>query len=176
MDLSIRKKAAIHTKRLTLKPYAQGDIPALAKLLQNKEITKTFMVPDFETKAQVAVLVQKLISFSSLADTRHLEYGIYLNDALIGFVNDCGIEEDSIEIGYVIHPNHQGKGYATEAVKAVLHELKKMGFHKVTAGYFQENIASRQVMLHCGMEPVDYTDTEEYRGQIHTCHYCEIKL
>ena len=140
MDLSIRKKAAIRTKRLTLKPYAQEDIPALAKLLQNKEITKTFMVPDFETKAQVAVLVQKLISFSSLADTRHLEYGIYLNDALIGFVNDCGIEEDSIEIGYVIHPNHQGKGYATEAVKAVLHELKKMGFHKVTAGYFQENI------------------------------------
>lgn len=58
----------------------------------------------------------------------------------------------------------------------MLHELKKMGFHKVTAGYFQENIASRQVMLHCGMEPVDYTDTEEYRGQIHTCHYCEIKL
>ena len=148
-------KETLRTKRLTLKPYAQEDIPALAKLLQNKEITKTFMVPDFETKAQVAVLVQKLISFSSLADTRHLEYGIYLNDALIGFVNDCGIEEDSIEIGYVIHPNHQGKGYATEAVKAVLHELKKMGFHKVTAGYFQENIASRQVMLHCGMEPVE---------------------
>ena len=72
MDLSIRKKAAIRTKRLTLKPYAQEDVPALAKLLQNKEITKTFMVPDFETKAQVAVLVQKLISFSSLADTRHL--------------------------------------------------------------------------------------------------------
>lgn len=176
MDLSIRKKAAIRTKRLTLKPYAQEDIPALAKLLQNKEITKTFMVPDFETKAQVAVLVQKLISFSSLADTRHLEYGIYLNDALIGFVNDCGIEEDSIEIGYVIHPDYQRRGYATEAVQAILHELKKMGFRKVTAGFFAENTASRQVMLHCGMHPIEYTDKEEYRGQIHTCCYCEIKL
>ena len=176
MDLSIRKKAAIRTKRLTLKPYAQEDIPALAKLLQNKEITKTFMVPDFETKAQVAVLVQKLISFSSLADTRHLEYGIYLNDALIGFVNDCGIEEDSIEIGYVIHPDYQRRGYATEAVQAILHELKKMGFRKVTAGFFAENTASRQVMLHCGMHPIEYTDKEEYRGQIHTCCYCEISL
>ena len=176
MDLSIRKKAAIRTKRLTLKPYAQEDIPALAKLLQNKEITKTFMVPDFETKAQVTVLARKLISFSSPADTRHLEYGIYLNDALIGFVNDCGIEEDSIEIGYVIHPDYQGQGYATEAVKAVLHELKKMGFHRVTAGFFQGNEASRKVMQHCGMQPIAYTDTEEYRGQIHTCYYCEIKL
>ena len=176
MDLSIRKKAAIHTKRLTLKPYSQGDIPALTRLLQNKEITKTFMVPDFETRAQVTVLAKKLISFSSIADTRHLEYGIYLGDTLIGFINDCGIEEDSIEIGYVIHPDYQRRGYATEAVQAVLHELKRMGFHRVTAGFFAENTASCKVMQHCGMHPIEYTDQEEYRGQIHTCHYCEINL
>lgn len=176
MDLSIRKKAAIHTKRLTLKPYSPRDIPVLTRLLQDEEITKTFMVPDFETKAQVTVLAKKLLSFSSIADTRHLEYGIYLGATLIGFVNDCGIEEDSIEIGYVIHPDYQRRGYATEAVQAVLHELKRMGFRRVTAGFFAENAASRQVMLHCGMHPIEYTDQEEYRGEVHTCHYCEINL
>ena len=46
-------------------------------------------------------LVGKLIEFSKVEDMVHLEYGIYLNDMLIGFVNDCGIEADEIEIGYV---------------------------------------------------------------------------
>ena len=59
-------------------------------------------------------LVGKLIEFSKVEDMVHLEYGIYLNDMLIGFVNDCGIEADEIEIGYVIHPDYKGLGYATD--------------------------------------------------------------
>ncbi len=78
-------------------------------------------------------------------DTAHLEYGVYLDNRMIGFVNDCGTEGDAIEIGYVIHTQCQGYGYATEAVKAVLKELQEMGFQKVKAGFFEENTASRSL-------------------------------
>lgn len=105
-----------------------------------------------------------------------MEYGIYLNGTLIGFVNDCGIEDDEIEIGYVVHPEYQGRGYASEAVKAVLGELRETGFRKVSAGYFAENEASRRVMEKCGMKPVERTDEEEYRGEKHLCRYCEIEF
>ena len=53
------------------------------------------------------------------------------------FINDCGIKGEEIEIGYVIHPDHQGHGYATEAVRAIICELREMGFRKVIAGYSQ---------------------------------------
>ena len=48
------------------------------------------MVPEFESLEQVEKLAKKLIVFSQKDDTKHLEYGIYLDGKLIGFVNDCG--------------------------------------------------------------------------------------
>lgn len=104
------------------------------------------MVPEFKNTDEAAALARKLVSFSSPDDTRHLEYGIYLNGCLIGFIIDCGAEGNEIEIGYVIHPDYQGRGYATEAVKAVIGELRDMGFGEVTAGFFAGNTASRRVM------------------------------
>ena len=174
MALPIRKKSLIKTERLTIKPYSIQDADGLTGLLTNPSITKTFMVPEFRSPKQAEELANNLISFSQVDDTEHLEYGIYLDERIIGFINDCGIEGDEIEIGYVIHPDHQGYGYATEAVRAVLQELREMGFHRVTAGCFTENAASLHVMKKCGMQQTNMTDEEEYRGVHHICHYYEI--
>lgn len=176
MAFSLRKKALIKTERLTLKPFAVQDVDGLVDLLTNPDITKTFMVPEFECRSQAEALANKLIAFSQAEDTTHLEYGIYLDGKIIGFVNDCGIMDDEIEIGYVIHPNHQGRGYATEAVCAVMQELRDMGFRKVSAGYFSVNTVSRRVMEKCGMRQTGVTAEQEYRGKHHICHYYEIRF
>ena len=174
MALPIKKKAEIKTERLSLKPYSEQDIDSLIDLLTNPEITSTFMVPNMESRSCAEELVRKLIAFSQTDDTQHLEYGVYLGEKIIGFVNDCGITENEIEIGYVIHPQYKGHGYATEAVRAVISELREMGFRKVTAGYFSENEASLRVMEKCGMQKTAKTDESEYRGKHHICRYCEI--
>lgn len=176
MPLPIRKKAFIKTERLTVKPYASDDLDGLVHLLTDPQIVKTFMVPEFESVAQMENLAEKLILFSRQQDTEHLEYGIYSDGKLIGFVNDCGIGDEEIEIGYVIHPDHQGHGYATEAVRAIICELREMGFQKVTAGFFTGNTASLRVMEKCGMQQTDVTGEEEYRGEHRTCRYCELRL
>lgn len=173
MKLPIQKKAGIETERLVLKPYTEQDVDGLIELLTNPEVTRTFMVPDTDLPG-MKKLAEKLVEFSQPEDTEHLEYGVYLDGKIIGFVNDCGAEEDAIEIGYVIHPRCQGHGYATEAVRAVLAELREMGFKKVAAEYFAENTASLRVMEKCGMRQTDRTDEEEYRGRRHSCRYCEI--
>lgn len=176
MNLPIQKKPCIRTKRLTLRPFVPEDTAQLVALLTHPEVTKTFMVPDFATPDQAVALVSRLIAMSRPEDTVHLEYGICLDGRLIGFVNDCGIEEDEIEIGYVMHPDEQGHGYATEAVRAVLQELRSMGFRRVRAGYFEGNNASRRVMEKCGMQPIDESDEEEYRGEVHRCLYTEVRF
>lgn len=174
MALPIRKKSQIKTEQLILKPYSEQDIDTMVELLTDPEVTSTFMVPEMGSRDRVEELARKLIAFSQPGDTKHLECGIYRNGKMIGFVNDCGIEEDEIEIGYVIHPKYQGRGYATEAVRAVLAELREMGFRKVTAGYFAENTASLHVMEKCGMHKTTMTEEEDYRGKHHICKYCEI--
>ena len=99
MGLPIQKKASIRTERLELKPFSEGDVERLSELLMNAEIAKTFMLPDFENRERSAALAERIIGFSRIGDTAHLEYGIYLDGRLIGFVNDCGVEGDEIEIG-----------------------------------------------------------------------------
>lgn len=58
MALPIKKKALIETERLTIKPYALEDVDGLVDLLINPEITKTFMVPKFESLEQVEKLAK----------------------------------------------------------------------------------------------------------------------
>lgn len=167
------KKEKIITERLIIKSYEEKDLVRLVEILENKEIQKTFMIPDYEDEKQYYEMAEKLIRYSKPEDESHLEYGIYKEDVLIGFLNDCGFDEKTIEIGYVIHPEYKGKGYATEAFSAVINNLWEMGFETVCAGYFEGNDASRRIMEKCGLAPTGKTEEIEYRGKKHKVFYCE---
>lgn len=172
--MDIIKKKLIKTERLELKPCTEADLDELVGLLTNAEITKTFMVPSYESIEQYKDLARKLIEFSRVDNLTHLESGIFLDGKLIGFINDCGFDDEELEIGYVISPEYKGQGYATEAVGAMLAELKVMGFRRVTAGFFEGNEGSKRVMEKCGMHLTDDIEYEEYRSETHKCYYCEI--
>lgn len=172
----ILKKEHIITDRLTLGPYRKEDRERLKEMMQNPKITATFMVPDYCEEVQFYALADKLIEFSQINDIIHLEYGIYLDGYMIGFVNDSGYDDEAIELGYVIDPAFQGRGFATEAVNAVINELREMGFKKVVADFFEENIGSRKVMEKCGMHLNGNSDYAEYRGKKFKCYECEMEL
>ena len=134
----------ICTKRLLLRPYEETDRESMVRILRNKEISSTFMLPDFEDDAAAEALFRKLLILSHQKD--HFERAICLENNLIGFLNDVEIKDGSIELGYVIHPDYQNQGYATEALTAAIGELFRQGYSTVRAGYFSENIASGRVM------------------------------
>lgn len=104
----------IVTDRLILKPYSDNDQKRMIELLTNKEIKKTFIIPDFDTQEDVAKMFYKMKDYS-LSD-EHYERGIYYNNNLIGWINDVDIKDDTIELGYVIDPEYSGRGFATEAL------------------------------------------------------------
>lgn len=162
----------IKTQRLEIRPYEGSDIILLSKLLANSEIAKTFMLPSYDTAKGYEALARKLFSYSH-SDER-FERGIYLDNVLIGFVNDVRIEEDVIEMGYVIAPEYKGNGYATEMFNAVISTLFSMGYKKIVTGAFEENIASIRVMQKCKMIKTNFTDYIEYHGAKKRCVYYEI--
>ena len=130
------------------------------------------MIPDFEDKKQAEALFERFVHLSHSDD--HFVYGIYFNHVLIGFVNNCEIKDTTIEIGYVVTPQYQGQGFATEAVKACIEELFAMGFARVTAGYFEGNIPSCRVMQKCGMHKIALEEDIEYKGILRHCFYYAI--
>lgn len=56
------------------------------------------------------------------------------------------------EIGWTLHPDHGGLGYATEAVEALLRLcFVDLGLRRVTAGCFADNVPSWRLMERVGM-------------------------
>lgn len=76
--------------------------------------------------------------------------GAHVGDLCFKGLNADG----SVEIGYGILDEQQGKGYATEAVgAAVLWALRQPGVTRVEAETEPENLASQRVLEKCGFVP-----------------------
>ncbi len=168
-----RRPPAIHTPRLALRPFIAEDEPAAAALLRSPKIAQTYILPDLSAPGSAEALFGRLLLLSHSPE--HFVYGIYLENALIGFLNDVEITGDTIELGYVIAPAHWNRGYATEALAAALEALFALGYAAVRAGFFESNAASRRVMEKCGLRPAYMTQEIPYRGQVRRCIYYEAR-
>lgn len=168
------KKIYLRTTRLELHSFRANDLENALAIFYNEEIKKTYMLPDFPSRENAIALFDRLMRLSN--NVNRFVYGIYKDEDLIGFINDVEITSSTIEVGYVIHPDYQNQGYMTEALKACIEELFRIGYTTVKAGHFEENIASGRVMEKSGMHRIDHTDTLEYRGVTHICVNYEITL
>ena len=167
------KPASIRTKRLLLRALEEGDRGDMLRIFSNGEIKKTYMLPDFSGAEAMDGLFRRFAALSESPD--RFVYGIALNSRLIGFLNETVKDEGCVELGYVIHPEWQNRGYMTEALAAAVKMLFEMGYRAVRAGFFEGNGASRRVMEKCGMTPTGEANEIEYRGEKRKCVYYEIK-
>ena len=70
-------------------------------------------------------------------------------------------DDGSVEIGYGISAEYQGRGYATEAVDAmVAWALRQPGVRRVDAETEPDNRASQRVLEKCGFLPAGTTGKE----------------
>ena len=160
------------TKRLTLRKIEESDFDNLIDIFLSEEVAKTFMLPDFKSRDDALKLAERFRDLSQ--DRNRFVYGVYLDNRLIGFVNDVFIGENVVELGYVISPKHKNKGYATEALKGSINLIFESGFQFVKCEAFEENLASQRVMQKCGMVLTDESEQIEYRGKTHNCKYYQI--
>jgi len=84
-------------------------------------------------------------------------YLIYNNaNEIIGRVNLVDVQRggfNKAELGYRMGQVHQGKGYATKAVKLILEEAeKKHKLHRIEAGTSANNISSQIVLIKNGFQ------------------------
>lgn len=165
------KDRNVRTQRLILRSYLDEDKDPMIQLLMNEEIKKTYMIPELN-EDQAEALFKKLQE-RSYQDS-HYERAICQDDKVIGFINDTGIQNGEIEVGYVIHPAYHNKGYASEALSGAIQDLFHKGFHRVSAGAFAVNIASCRVMEKCGMKRLAKTDKVTYHDIEWDCVYYAI--
>ncbi|HHX03723.1 MAG TPA: GNAT family N-acetyltransferase [Tissierellia bacterium] len=81
----------------------------------------------------------------------HAMYLVFDSDGtLVGRVNLMKLMQEPFhkaEIGYRIDPQHQCKGYGTEAVGLLLEKAKNVyGLHRIEAGIAPDNVAAQKVL------------------------------
>ena len=71
------------------------------------------------------------------------------------------------ELGFLIHPDHQGRGYATEASLALLRVgFEEAGFHRIVGRLDARNTASARVLERLGMRrEADLVENELVKGE-----------
>jgi len=74
------------------------------------------------------------------------EDGVLLGDLAFWPDHDGG----DVEIGYSLHPDSQGAGYASEAVSAMVRALRDRGATAVVAGCDVDNTASARLLERLG--------------------------
>ena len=112
------KVSVIQTERLQLRSFEEKDLDAAIRIFVNDEVKQTYMLPDFPDCEAAQKLFDRLRQLSLEKD--RFVYGIYRDDILVGFMNDVERKDTTIELGYVIHPDHKNQGYATEALRAAI--------------------------------------------------------
>ena len=162
-----RKPSVIKTDRLALRSMRDTDCDDVCSLLTNKQIAKTYMLPDFKSREEEIKHFNLLKNLSNESD--RFVYGFDLGGRIIGFINDVEISDSAIELGFVINPEYHNRGYATEVLTYAIDTLHDMGHTTVKTGAFECNLASQRVMEKAGMQRLDSTEEIEYRGVVHRC-------
>jgi RimJ/RimL family protein N-acetyltransferase len=139
----------IETARLRLRPFVVPDDVAAVHAFQSREEVVRWLYWDPRNEDEVRAVLESHLSRPPEAG---VVYAIDLDGALIGHANLQVGEHRQGEIGFIVNPDHQGHGYATEAAEALL----ELGFetydlHRIVGRLEPRNAASAAVLERLGM-------------------------
>ncbi|NUO58166.1 MAG: GNAT family N-acetyltransferase [Hamadaea sp.] len=88
------------------------------------------------------------------------ERAIVVGGVVVGSIG-LTIEGSEGELGYVVHPDHWGRGVATQAAMLMVHHgFAELGLTRIYAKFSRENPASVRVIQKAGFHQVDETTWE----------------
>jgi RimJ/RimL family protein N-acetyltransferase len=133
----------IATRRLVLRAPIRGDVPDLVRLADNRKIHAVLSrLPSPYTRADGIAFVEII---AQRADER--PYAITLDDRFIGVVGFTYFPEGPPELGYWLGEPYWGKGYMSEAVRALLDAAFTTGLYpQVKSRALATNAASLHVL------------------------------
>ena len=149
------------TPRLLLRRFTPDDTPAMWELLRDEEVN-TFL-PWFPVKTLEEArqhLQERYLSQYSRARSYHYAVCLRETGQLIGYANVSDTE--ARDLGYGFRKEFWHQGFATEAARAVVEQLRRDGVPYITATHDVNNPHSGGVMRKLGMQ-YQYSYREQWQ-------------
>ncbi|HUZ69000.1 MAG TPA: GNAT family N-acetyltransferase [Candidatus Saccharimonadales bacterium] len=161
----------MHTERLLLRPFEERDLQALHTMQSDVEVVR-YLYHDVRSLDDVRIaLARKMGSVSIAGEGDHVNAAVVLRDSgeLVADVSLWLVSEghEQAELGFVVHPAHQRKGYATEASRPLLDfAFNTMHLHRVVGRLEARNAGSARVLEKLGMRrEAHFVENEWVKGE-----------
>jgi RimJ/RimL family protein N-acetyltransferase len=146
--------APIVTERLTLRLMTADDLDDVVAY-QGREDVCRYLLHEPRSREELVPRIAEWGAATRIAqDDDYLQLAIQLEQRVIGhmYLNLASAENLQGEIGWTLHPDFFGRGYATEASRAILAlAFDTIGLHRMRAELDPRNDASVALCLRLGM-------------------------
>jgi RimJ/RimL family protein N-acetyltransferase len=166
-----RFETPIETERLLLRAFRREDLEALYAMQSDPEIARFLPRQSRSREETEQVLARRIASRELVADDDELSLAVERRDdgRTIGDLTLWlrSAESSQAEIGYVFAADAGGRGFATEAVRALVGlAFDGLGAHRVYARADARNGASRRLLERLGMRlEAHFRESEIFKGE-----------
>jgi len=161
----------VETARLTLRPFAPEDFDALHAMRGSPDVVR-YLYEEPTSAGETREVLNRRIARTSWAKEGdwlaaavvERESGVTVGDVALFWVSE---RDRTAEIGFIFDPRHQGKGFATEAARALVDwAFGTAGMHRVIGRTEARNIASNRVLEKLGLRlEANFVENEWVKGE-----------
>ena len=159
------------TERLKLRPYRRDDLDSLLPVLGDPHSMRYY--PHAFSRGECSAWIERQLQRYEMDG-----FGLWAVELREtgGFVGDCGLTMQTVddalevEVGWHVHPDHQGQGIATEAGLGCRdHAFLSLGLTRLISLVRPENVPSCRVAEKIGMhmEKVTYYGSERWLHRVY---------
>lgn len=165
LQLNFKSFPYLNSSRLQFRPLSESDVNEVFELRSDPVIMQYIPRPMAKTKDDA---LEHIRSVQSIIDNNQgINWGLTLKEdnKLIGIIGFYRMQPENFrcELGYILLPEFQNKGYISEAIKTVLHyAFEILNFHSVEAIIDPDNAASERVLLKNGFVKEAHILENEY--------------
>ena len=145
----------LETERLVLRKIAVSDAEDMFSYSSSAELTRYLLWDPHPDALYTEHYVRYLQERYAAGDYYDFAVVPRNHDRMIGTVGftSFDIPNRSAEVGYVISPEWQGRGFASEALMRLLsYGFCELGLERISAVCMKGNLASLRVMEKCGLK------------------------
>jgi RimJ/RimL family protein N-acetyltransferase len=144
------------TERLLLRPFTDEDFDSLYAMHSRADVTR-YLYWGPRTADEVREMLERrkrMIAIEDEGTGIDLVAALRDSERMIGhfMIQWVSREHRQGETGFVLHPDHHGRGYATEAAPVLLRlGFEGLGLHRIVGRCDARNVASARLMERLGM-------------------------
>jgi RimJ/RimL family protein N-acetyltransferase len=176
--LPLRPAYPIRLERMLLRPFVESDFDAVLDMQSRPEVVRYLMWDVMDAEAVQAFLDRRLRQTQLDGEDTALVLAAVIppSDRVIGefMLRLSSVRHRQGEIGWSLHPEAQGHGYATEAARELLRlGFEDVGLHRIAADADPRNTGSLRIMERLGMRrEADYREVLFLKGEwVDETHY-----